>query len=76
MSVKVFKQASTSISTILEEIPNYLRQDVERYPIYEVVCGPLEVTFVCGGKWNVPQYPLAFKAFQLIKALDRKGEYQ
>ena len=76
LSIEAFKPANTSTSTVLEEVPPHLGQDIAKYAICDIICGPLDVTFLRAGKWSAPDYPNAFKAFQVLKALDRKAEYE
>ena len=74
-SIEVFKAATTSRSTILEEILQHLT-DIAIYPAYDVICSPLNAPVLCGSKWSVPDYPLARKTFNLVKGLKRKEKYE
>ena len=75
LSIEVFKAAATWTSTILEEILQHLT-DIAIYPVYDVICGPLNASVLCGSKWSVPDYPLAHKTFNLVKRLKRKEKYE
>lgn len=72
----MFKRAATSTSTLLEEVPDHFTKDITDYPVYDVICGPLAATVLRGTKWNVPEYPLAYETFNVVKGLDRKAEYE
>jgi len=82
LKIESFKKASTSTSTIIEEVPGHLDKDEAIYPVHDIICGPLEATILSGptgrgaGKWNIPQYLLCVKTFEIVKHLKRKEEYQ
>lgn len=61
--------------TILESVPEHLGGDVGRFPLYNVIAGPLEVIPMRGRKWNVPGYESLKKTFQKCCSIDRKKIY-
>ena len=59
--------------TVLYERPRHLGQDVEEFPIYDTIAGPLDATFVGSSKWSIPKYPVVVKTFHIVYKLDRQN---
>ena len=60
---------------MLDERPKHLGQDVGQFPIYNIIAGPLDATFVGSSKWSIPEYPDVVKIFHIIWKLDTENEY-
>ena len=73
-SVECLKRGATSTSTILEEVPQHLNKDIAIYPTYDIICGPLKTSLLCGAKWSVPDYPLVYK--KIVKSLPHMKKYE
>ena len=59
--------------TVFYEWPRHLGQDVEEFPIYDTIAGPLDATFVRSSKWSIPKYPDVVKTFHIVYKLDRQN---
>ena len=58
-------------TTILEESPEDLT-DEGKFPIYNVIAGPLNVLPIKGRKWEIPDYPKLRKFFDMVAKMDRQ----
>ena len=62
-------------TTILEEIPEHFPRDIYDFKVHDIITGPLDGSFVKGGKWELLSYPLVRETFDAVKRLDREKEF-
>ena len=55
---------------------NQSQQDIETFPIADIICGPLKAKFLGGGKWEIPQYHKVRTTFERIKKQDQVAVHQ
>ena len=60
------KPATSPSSIDIEEPPAHLGKDYGVFKIYDVIAGPLPVTYVYGRKWRYPNYPSLYQFFKLV----------
>lgn len=58
--------------TIVDDTPSHL-PDISLFRLADVIYGPLEVTPVRGGRFDVPSYQAVVAHFNSIKSMDREG---
>ena len=74
--LNVLKRQLVQPRTLLEEVPSHFPRDIDIYPAYNVICGPMSATVLRGTKWSVPDYPKASETFNVVKGLQRQSEYE
>ena len=47
--------------TVLSKQSPHLEEDIGNFEAYDIIFGPLKVTFIERKKWDVPAYPNVFK---------------
>ena len=57
---------------ILESIPEHLERDIDVFPIFNVIDGPLKVIPLKGGRWEVSAYESLKQKFEAAIIVDRK----
>ena len=57
---------------ILESIPPHLPRDVYMCPLKNIIAGPLVVTPLKAGKWDIPDYTTIKELFQNVVKMDRE----
>ena len=65
-------EADVGIGTVMESVPVHLDADVDFFPIYNIIDGPLVVETMKAGKWNVPDYANLKKKFEEWAVIDTK----
>ena len=62
--------------TEFESTPSHLPKDIETFPIYNVIAGPLVATMLKGNRWDIPEYGYVKKTFDIVGKVDRKTEWE
>ena len=62
--------------TEFETTPSHLPKDIEMFPIYNVIAGPLVTTMLKGNRWDIPEYGHVKKTFDIVGKVDRKTEWE
>ena len=62
--------------TVLFKQPPHLEKDTGNFEAYNVISGPLKVTFIGRKKWDIPAYPNVAKTFKIVSKIDREVIYR
>ena len=60
---------------VLESVPEHLERDVDVFPAYCIIDGPLHVIPLKGGKWEISEYTNLKEKFERVEKMDRKTIY-
>ena len=61
--------------TILESYEDD-RRDLDQFPLYNIIAGPLQVEPLHSRKWNIPSYPSLEDGFKRIIQINRKEHFK
>ena len=68
-------ELATGSPKILYEPPAHLGKDIGTFDVFNIIAGPLEVSFWGGNKWNVSAYPAVVETFKAAVKLQREENY-
>ena len=60
---------------ILEELPSHLARDIDIFPLYNIIAGPLEATLMKGNKWLFKSYQDVKATFAMVKKIEREKDF-
>ena len=60
---------------ILQSLPSHLPADIDIFPPYNIISGPIDVIPMKGGKWQVPCYAFLKETFEALIKIDREKEF-
>ena len=63
-------------ATFLSERPPHLEKDTGNFEAYNIISGPLKVTFTGHKHWDVPLYPNVVKTSNVVSKIDREEMYR
>ena len=67
-----FLERKLGVTDILREAK---RKDVDVFPVKDIICGPLQMNPLRGGRWQCPSYETVIGHFEEAKKLDRELLY-
>ena len=63
------------LETCLRSVPEHLERDVDVFPAYCIIDGPLHVIPLNGGQLEIPEYTNLKEKFERVEKMDRKTIY-
>ena len=63
-------------ATFLSERPPHLENNAGNFEAYDIISGPLKVTFIECKNWDVPVYPNVVKTSNIVSKIDREEMYR
>ena len=71
LEMDCLKPAFGPSSTNLEEFPAHIGKDYGLFKSFNMIAGPLQLSYKEGGKWSFPKYPDLYLYFTRVEKEDR-----